>query len=225
MEHPAPRSLFALTFVTGVIDATSFLALGGVFAAMMTGNVVFLGLRLSDSVHSSAVGPVLAIAAYVGASATAALLAKRTAGPAFGRRVSNAVEIGLLAGATCIAAATTLDADGPSGYATLVLLAAAMGWRATNVRALGSVDVPTTVLNLLMAAGPTVPSGGLAGVDDLRPRALAFVCFLGGAVTGGLLLKVDVWMPLALAVVLSLLVGLGLSRERAALADPDPAPR
>lgn len=215
MEHPAPRSLFTLTFVTGVIDATSFLALGGVFSAMMTGNVVFLGLGLCDSLHASTVGPLLAIAAYVAASAAAALLAGRTAGPAFGRRGSNAVEVALLAAATCIAAATALDANGPSGYATLVLLAAAMGWRATNIRALGSVNVPTTVLNLLMATGPTAPSGGLAGADDLRPRALALACFLGGAVAGGLLLKVDVWVPLALTVVLSLLVGLDLSRAPA----------
>jgi hypothetical protein len=85
--------------------------------------------------------------------------------------------------------------------------------------------VPTTVLNLTMAASPTAPGGALAGAGDLRPRALAVACFLGGAVTGGLLLKVDLWLPLALATLLSLLVGLDLSRERAALVDPDPAPR
>jgi uncharacterized membrane protein YoaK (UPF0700 family) len=191
----------------------------------MTGNVVFLGLGLSDSVDSPVAGPLLAIAAYVIATAAAALLAGRTAGPTFGRRASNAVEIGLLAAATCIAAATTLDADGPSGYATLVLLAAAMGWRTTNVRALGSVNVPTTVLNLTMVAGPITPSGSLAGPGDLRPRALALACFLGGAVAGGLLLKVDPWVPLALATLLSVLVGLDLSRERAASTDPAPAAR
>jgi uncharacterized membrane protein YoaK (UPF0700 family) len=217
--------LLALTFVTGIVDATSFLALGGVFSAMMTGNVVFLGLGLSGSVNSSVAGPLFAIAAYVIASAAAALLARRTGGPPFGHRASNAVEIGLLAAATCIAAATTDDADGASGYVTLALLAAAMSWRTTNVRQLGSVNVPTAVLNLTMLAGPATPGGGLAGAGDLWPRALALACFLGGAVTGGLLLKVDLWVPLALAVVLSLLVGIGLSRARAALASPEPAPR
>ncbi len=214
-DVPAPRVLLTLTFVTGVVDATSFLALGGVFSAMMTGNVVFLGLGLADSVDSSVLGPLLAIASYVLASAAAALLARRTAGPAFGNRTSNAVEIGLLAAATCIVAVTTLDADGASGYATLVLLAAAMSWRATNVRALGSINVPTAVLNLTMIAGPGTRGGGLAGAADLQPRVLAFACFLGGAVAGGLLLKLDLWVPLALAVSLSLLVGIDLSRKRA----------
>ena len=69
------------------------------------------------------------------------------------------------------------------------------------------------------AAAPTTPGGGLAGAGDLRPRALAFACFLGGAVAGALLLKIDPWVPPALAALLSLLVGIDLSRERAALTD------
>jgi uncharacterized membrane protein YoaK (UPF0700 family) len=216
-QPPAERTLLALTFVTGLIDATSFLALGGVFSAMMTGNVVFLGLGLSGRADSSVAGPLLAIAAFVAASAVAALLARRTAGPAFGTRASNAVELGLLAAATCVAAATTLDADGPSGYATLALLAAAMGWRTTNVRALGSVNVPTAVLNLTMSAGPGPSGPGLAGPADLRPRVLAFACFLAGAVAGGLLLELATWVPLATALLVSLVVGVALTRERAAV--------
>jgi uncharacterized membrane protein YoaK (UPF0700 family) len=215
-EPPALPTLLVLAFVTGVIDATSFLALGGVFSAMMTGNVVFLGLGLSGGAHTSVTGPLLAIAAYVTASAFAALLARRLAGPVFGTRTANAVEIGLLAAACVVAAAPTLDATGPSGYATLVLLAAAMGWRTTNVRALGSVNVPTAVLNLTLLAGPGSPGAGLAGAADVRPRVLALACFLGGAVTGGLLLRIDAWVPLAVAAVVSLLVGLALSRARGA---------
>jgi uncharacterized membrane protein YoaK (UPF0700 family) len=212
-EPLASQTLLALTFVTGLIDATSFLALGGVFSAMMTGNVVFLGLGLSGSADASVLGPLLAIVAYVTSSALAALLARRLAGPAFGTRAANAFEIGLLAAACCIAAATTLDANGLSGYATLLLLAAAMGWRTTNVRALGSVNVPTAVLNLTMLAGPGTPRAGLVGLADLRPRALALACFLGGAVAGGLMLRIDAWVPLAVAVLISLLVGIALSRE------------
>jgi uncharacterized membrane protein YoaK (UPF0700 family) len=36
-------SLYCLTFVTGLVDAGSYLAMGRVFAANMTGNIVFLG--------------------------------------------------------------------------------------------------------------------------------------------------------------------------------------
>ena len=46
MAEPKPRDLAALlltlTVVTGIVDAGSFLGLGRVFVANMTGNVVFL---------------------------------------------------------------------------------------------------------------------------------------------------------------------------------------
>src|ERR1700722_10023574 len=36
-------SLYCLTFVTGLVDAGSYLAMGHVFTANMTGNIIFLG--------------------------------------------------------------------------------------------------------------------------------------------------------------------------------------
>jgi uncharacterized protein DUF1275 len=42
-------ALIALTFTTGLIDAVSYLGLGRVFTANMTGNVVLLGSRPSMS--------------------------------------------------------------------------------------------------------------------------------------------------------------------------------
>jgi uncharacterized membrane protein YoaK (UPF0700 family) len=209
MDRAESPVLLALTFVTGLIDATSFLALGGVFSAMMTGNVVFLGLGLSGSVDSSVLGPLLAIAAFVLASAAAALLARRMSGPLFGHRSSNAVEIGLLAAATCVAA-VTLDGGDAGAHATVVLLAAAMGWRTTNVRALRSINLPTAVLNLTMSASS---GAGPADAADLVSRSLGLVCLLAGAIVGGLLVQLDPWVPLALAVLVSVLVAGGLSRQ------------
>ena len=40
---PLPALLLLLTIVTGLVDAASILALGRVFVANMTGNVVFVG--------------------------------------------------------------------------------------------------------------------------------------------------------------------------------------
>jgi Protein of unknown function (DUF1275) len=49
-EHgPLPAILVALTVVTGLVDAVSYLALGHVFVANMTGNVVFLGFALAGA--------------------------------------------------------------------------------------------------------------------------------------------------------------------------------
>jgi hypothetical protein len=43
---PLPPLLVAMTFVTGLVDAFSYLLLGHVFVANMTGNVVLLGFAL-----------------------------------------------------------------------------------------------------------------------------------------------------------------------------------
>lgn len=45
---PLPALLLMLTFVVGVVDALSILALGRVFVANMTGNVVFTGFAIVD---------------------------------------------------------------------------------------------------------------------------------------------------------------------------------
>ena len=42
-------SLLVLTFSTGLVDAASFLALGHVFTANMTGNVVFMAFALAGA--------------------------------------------------------------------------------------------------------------------------------------------------------------------------------
>jgi hypothetical protein len=42
---PLPPVLISMTLVTGLVDAFSYLTLGHVFVANMTGNVVFLASR------------------------------------------------------------------------------------------------------------------------------------------------------------------------------------
>src|SRR3954465_1446387 len=48
-DGPLPPLLLALTVVTGLVDATSYLKLGHVFVANMTGNVVFLGFGIAGA--------------------------------------------------------------------------------------------------------------------------------------------------------------------------------
>ena len=62
---PLPVLLVALTVVTGVVDAVSYLALGHVFVANMTGNVVFLGFALAGAPGLSAPASLAALGAFV----------------------------------------------------------------------------------------------------------------------------------------------------------------
>src|SRR5207248_3797444 len=48
-DGPLPSLLLTLTVVTGLVDATSYLKLGHVFVANMTGNVVFLGFGIAGA--------------------------------------------------------------------------------------------------------------------------------------------------------------------------------
>jgi uncharacterized membrane protein YoaK (UPF0700 family) len=46
---PLPPLLIGMTLVTGLVDAFSYLVLGHVFVANMTGNVVLLGFALAGT--------------------------------------------------------------------------------------------------------------------------------------------------------------------------------
>lgn len=56
-QGPLPPLLLALTLVTGLVDAFSYLILGHVFVANMTGNVVLLGFALAGAPGSRSLPP------------------------------------------------------------------------------------------------------------------------------------------------------------------------
>src|SRR5665213_3240431 len=67
---PLAPILLALTVVTGLVDAFSYLSLGHVFVANMTGNVVFLAFALAGARGFSLLASVAALCAFsVGALA------------------------------------------------------------------------------------------------------------------------------------------------------------
>src|SRR6185312_16371345 len=62
---PLSPLLIAMTAVTGLVDAYSFLALGHVFVANMTGNVIFLGFALAGAPGFSISATLLALGAFI----------------------------------------------------------------------------------------------------------------------------------------------------------------
>src|SRR5690242_21653391 len=60
-----PLSIFlSMTAVTGIVDAVSFLALGHVFTANMTGNIVFLGFAIGGAAGLSVSGSLMALICF-----------------------------------------------------------------------------------------------------------------------------------------------------------------
>ena len=65
IKHPLARTLLVLTFTTGLVDAVSYLGLGRVFTANMTGNIVFLGFGIAGSGGLPVVAPLISLGAFL----------------------------------------------------------------------------------------------------------------------------------------------------------------
>ena len=64
-DGPLPPLLLLLTVVTGLVDAASYLKLGHVFVANMTGNVVFLGFAIAGASGLSIWASLVALGSFL----------------------------------------------------------------------------------------------------------------------------------------------------------------
>jgi uncharacterized membrane protein YoaK (UPF0700 family) len=226
-DGPLPPLLVALTLTTGLVDAVSYLALGHVFVANMTGNIVFLGFAIAGAKGLSITASLAALAAFlVGAFAGGRLGASSSAHR--GRLLRNAVFVELVAvgGAVAVAAADPGAVSGAVRYTLIGLLAVAMGVQNSSARRLGVADLTTTVLTLTLV-GVAADSRAAGGPGSkLGRRAVAVGAMLTGALVGGVLvLRVSLAAPLAVALgvlLVTLLAAQALSRSKAGWASPAP---
>ena len=216
LRDPLPRALLALTFSTGLIDAASFLGLGRVFSANMTGNVVLLGFGLAGARGLPTVSPLIAALTFVAGSGLGGAIVRRFQEPTRAFVVLVGFEASVMAIGAVLVASATVRANAALGDAVVALLALAMGTRNASVRRLGVPDLSTTVLTMTLT-GLTADSrlAGGSGRGTAR-RAAAIAAMLAGAVAGALLLRTAPALPLVLAAVLALLTSVGYARARPA---------
>ena len=179
--HPLTLALLALTFSTGTVDAVSYLGLGHVFTANMTGNVVLLGFGIAGAGGLPVVAPIVSMAAFAVAAGIGGVLARHLA-DRHPRHVAWALglETALLAAAAILVAVTHPHPTTVAGDVTIALMAAAMGIRNATVRRIGVPDLTTTVLTLTLtglAADSTIAGG--SGKGSAR-RTSAIVAMLAG---------------------------------------------
>jgi uncharacterized membrane protein YoaK (UPF0700 family) len=181
---PLPVLLLVLTAATGVIDAVSILALGRVFVANMTGNVVFVGMALAGAPGFSLAASLAALAGFLlGALAGGRALRRR--GGHRGRLLRDAVATEVL----LVAAALVLIAVAPMGSVVgavvAALLAIAMGLQNTAARKLAVPDLTTTVLTMTLTG--IAADFGTSGAATIIRRVLAVLTMFGGALVGTIL--------------------------------------
>ena len=226
--RPTVAALLTLTAVTGLVDAVSYLRLGRVFVANMTGNVVFLGLQRDPHSGLSAAASVIAIAGFV-LGALAGGRAAHTAGRAPGRALAGhrfAAEALILGLVAVLAGSGVLPFAGDGRFATIAVLAAALGIQNSTVRHLGAPDLTTTVLTLTLTG--VAADSTLAGGPGAKPhrRLGSVAAMLAGAAAGAGILQLSPTAVLAIAAVLVAAVSasfLSAARTPARQA-PTPAP-
>jgi uncharacterized membrane protein YoaK (UPF0700 family) len=189
-EHPPPPlvvTLAALTVVSGFIDAVSFLGLGRVFTANMTGNVLLIGFAVAGAAGFSVAASLCALGAFLAGAVIGGQLARHV------RPVRNLLLVAMVIEAACTATSAVIAGTVPaigSGwprYAVLALLAGAVGLRNSAVRRVGVPDMSTTVLTTTLTG--LASRSRLAGGTNPHARlgTTSVVSMFGGALVGAVM--------------------------------------
>ncbi|TDB94956.1 DUF1275 domain-containing protein [Actinomadura sp. 7K534] len=192
--------------MTGLVDAVSFLELGNVFVANMTGNIIFLGLGLGGS--KGVAGEILpttvsTVCFCVGAVVGGHLAFNRIAHRGRLLGAATATQAGAL-----IAAALVVMSLGHAHefgrYPAISVLAVSMGWQYAIVRRLEVPDFRTIVVTTTLTA---LVADRAEAKERIARRLSSIAALLLGAAIGTLLIrKVTVAAPLWCAAVVLIVV-------------------
>ena len=218
---PLPPLLLGMTFLTGLVDAFSYLLLGHVFVANMTGNVVFLGFALAGATGFSIPASLVALVSFVFGALVGGKVGSR-----LGRHrghllaATTSFQVFLLAVSVVVAGASGDPVVGGYRYVLIVVLGTSMGIQNASVRKLAVPDLTTTVLTMTLTgvAADSALAGGPGAASGRRLIAVGAM-LLGALVGAALVLHVQIVLPLAIALVVSVVVA--LVSWRAGLENPD----
>jgi uncharacterized membrane protein YoaK (UPF0700 family) len=189
-----------LTFATGIVDAVSVLALGHIFVANMTGNVIFLGFWFAP--HSG-IDLTAAIVAFV------SFLAGTVLGGRFARHIDSEVrlwltvalgaEVVVLMTLSILAGAGVLNYHDNTKLILTAGLAVTFGSQNATARLFGIQELSTTVLtSTIVGLGfDSRLAGGTGHREKLRYTVVVTMC--AGAVAGATITRFTVAPAIALA--------------------------
>ena len=200
--------LFALSMSSGAVDAISFLTLGKVFTAGMTGNFALLGIAIPGNAGAPSVISVLASLAgfvvgnYVGAriaTPPALYRGEQPSGVVWPHRATRALGVALLIH-LCFVVIWLATAGRPDVSATRALLASwalAMGMQSAAVRCLDVAGVFTTAVTatLIYLMGD-LANPPVSGAEKRRLFAVVAFTAIGATAAGFLLILAPIYAPL-----------------------------
>jgi uncharacterized membrane protein YoaK (UPF0700 family) len=198
MRAHARVALIALTASTASLDVTAFTRLGGVFASVMTSNLVFVGIAAVKAEGPFGARCAVAILSFVVGVALGSAIAQPSGHEnRLGTRPLSLLLTGELAILVGYAIWWMIVGGHPKGWTQLVLLgivACAMGGQSAAARQLGNPNASTTYLTGTL----TSLVSSLAGRQRPDPEAIAVILALvAGAAAGvGLLEAAPITVPL-----------------------------
>ncbi|MBL7492660.1 DUF1275 domain-containing protein [Frankia sp. AgB1.9] len=186
---PLPALLVVLTFVTGLVDAFSYLELRHVFVANMTGNVVFLAFSLGGSREFVWWASLLAFSAFVAGALAGGRIA-HLHGTHRGRQLLLAVSVQTVLVVVAFVLDVVLARPYSDGAATAMISLLAVGMGIQNATVL-MLDVPglTTTVMTRTITGIMADSANGHGRRQIGRRALSVVCLFIGALSGAMLIE------------------------------------
>jgi uncharacterized membrane protein YoaK (UPF0700 family) len=203
-DPPAVRTpigiLLAMTAVTGIVDAVSFLALGRVFTANMTGNVVLLGFAFAGAPGLSISRSAVALIAFLSGAVLGGRMAFKASDRGWADRAFSLEA--LLLGVSAVSAlgmSSTAEVHPLQLHVVIAATAVAMGLRNAVVRKLAVPDMTTTVLTLTITG--LAADSSLAGGDNPRwqRRVAAILAMIVGAFAGACMVLHSISLPLAIS--------------------------
>ena len=208
-EVPVTVAMAVLTVTAGAVDAISFLALGQVFTALATGNLLFLAFALGGQGSVPVERPAIALAAFIVGVITGSALIR-----ALGRHrwfpTALGVESALVAGAGLVALGVAgIGATNVPHPLVIVLVALAMGLRSAAALRAAIPGMPTQMIqgSLVAVIDTFVARRGRAGhqakPEGAKLSLIRHAATIGGSVVGAVLgaLLVNAGAGVALLVV------------------------
>lgn len=206
-ENVIAYSLLGMTVVTGLVDAVSFLSLGHVFTANMTGNIVFLAFAAAHVPELSVARSLSALLAFLAGAILGGRVMARANPESQVRFAARAflLEMALLFAASfCgIGYRGDLLKDSFQPFALIALTALAMGTRNAAVRKLAIPDLTTTVLTLTITGIGADSSLANGNNPRVARRVASVTAMFFGAALGAVAIRFSISAALWLATAIS----------------------
>src|SRR6266403_1386291 len=206
-EKVIPYALLGMTAVTGLVDAVSFLSLGRVFTANMTGNVVILAFATARVPGLSIARSSTALLSFLLGALFGGRIMSRAGADSQVRFAAQAFlleDAFLFAASLCaIGYKANLVKHSFQSFALIALTAVAMGARNAAVRKLAIPDLTTTVLTLTITGIGADSSLANGNSPRLARRVESVAAMFLGAALGAVIIPYSISAALWLATAIS----------------------